>query len=179
MTCCSMSGRSNRWGLVFMLGCAALMAGANSTFAVGLVYVDGRTGSGLGEPPNIVRSHGTALGTPGATDAVTSETNLNTDNAWGWRDFGATNVYYDTTPGVVDVDYASIYESFDENTPELQMRLIGGAPDGNGGTLSVAASTAYDVYIAYWSDLGGNWAIRAGLQPGTTEAPLPVFARSE
>ena len=53
------------------------------------------------------------------------------------------------------------------------MRLVGGAPDGKGGTLSVAASTAYDVYIAYWSDLSGNWAIRAGLQPGTTGAPLP------
>ena len=87
MTCCSMSGRSNRWGLVFILGCAALLAGTNSTFAVGLVYVDGRTGSSFGEPPNVVRSNGASLGTPGATDAVTSETNLNTDNAWGWRDF--------------------------------------------------------------------------------------------
>jgi len=181
MTFCDMSGPDDRSDQVLFLKYAALTAiliavGVSSTYAVGLSYVDGRTGSTFGEPVNVFRSNGTSLGTPGATDAVTSETNLNTDNAWGWRDFGATNVYYDSTPGVVDLDYSSVYESFDEDAPELQMRLVGGQPDGNGGTVNVAASTAYDVYIAYWSDLGGDWAIRAGIQPGTTETPLPVFA---
>ena len=169
---CSTSGPSNRSGLVFFLECAALAAivvglGARSTFAVGLTYVDGLPGSSFGETPNLFRSNGTSLGTPGATDVFTSETNLNADNAWGWRDFGATNTIYDPTPGVVDLDYTSVYEAADEDAPEFQMRLTG----ANG----IAASTAYDVYVAYWGDLATNWNIRAGIQPGTAQAPLQVF----
>jgi PEP-CTERM motif len=185
MTFCDMSGPNNRSGQVFFLKCALLTAiavtvGASSANAVGLTYIDGRSGSSFGEPANIFRTNGASLGTPGAVDVFTSETNLDTDNAWGWRDFGATNVYYDPTPGVVDLDYASVYEASgnngDENAPEFQMRLVGGQPDGLGGTINISPSTAYDVYVAYWSDAGANWAIRGGLQPGTTQAPLPVFA---
>jgi len=74
---CSTSGPSNRSGLVFFLECAALAAivvglGARSTFAVGLTYVDGLPGSSFGETPNLFRSNGTSLGTPGATDVFTS-----------------------------------------------------------------------------------------------------------
>jgi len=184
MTLCSTSDRSkwlNRNVFFVAAGLAVILAlgATGTTLAVGLTYIDGRTGSTFGEPPNVFRSNGTPIGAPGDLTVVNSETNLNTDNAWGWRNFGATNIYFDPTPGVEDLDYASIYQSTggSENVPELQMRLVGGQHDGNsiGGTVDVAASTAYDVYIVYWSDLGGNWAIRAGLQPGTTEVPLPAF----
>jgi hypothetical protein len=164
----------------FVLGISVLFSADDSAFAVGLTYIDGRPGSSFGEPANIFRSDGSSLGTPGSTDVFTSEANVDTDNAWGWRDFGATNVYYDPTPGVVDLDYASVYETSgnagEENAPEFQMRLVGGAPDGLGGTINIAPSTAYDVYVAYWSDASSNWAIRGGVQPGTVETPLPVFA---
>ena len=90
--------------------------------AVGLTYVDGRPGSSFGEPANIFRTDGTSLGSPG--DRRTEFGNeLDTDNAWGWRDFGATNVYYDPTPGVVDLDYTSVYESTGTPAPKTSRKF--------------------------------------------------------
>jgi hypothetical protein len=170
MTRCCTRDRRNWWNQFVRLAAIAWVIGsAGESLAVGLTYVDGLPGSSFGETPNIFRTNGTSLGSPGVSDVLNSETFLATDGAWGWRDFGATNTIYDPTPGVVDADYSSVYESSGgENAPEIQMRLT--------GTNGIAASTAYDVYVVYWSDLSTNWNIRAGFQPGTTEAPLQVFA---
>jgi hypothetical protein len=76
------------------------------------------------------------------------------NNIWNYRDEGSAFG-----------GFATIYESIQENSPELQVRITSGLTPGS----------SYDIYTAYWSD-GANWGVRAGLtsSPGAN----PVFNRT-
>ncbi|MBX3433227.1 MAG: PEP-CTERM sorting domain-containing protein [Pirellulales bacterium] len=87
---------------------------------------------------------------------------VNNDQGWTYRDEGTAQ---NTSLGLT----ATVYESIQENSPELLFRATS-------ATNGIAPNTAYSVYVAYWSDPGGNWGVRAGAtsNPGAN----PIFNRT-
>ena len=110
----------------------------------GLVYVDAVASPGpfqnLFPPPGIPL--------PNVLDDTAS---IAGDNKWGRRPYGAPT---GGTP--------TIYESIEDDSPQLRMRVSG-----------LQSGQQYGVYIVYWSDACCSWAIRAGLQSGVN----PLFDR--
>jgi hypothetical protein len=62
------------------------------------------------------------------------------NSLWNYRD-----------EGVPFGGFATVYESVQEDAPELQVRITSGLMPGSN----------YDIYAAYWAD-GANWGVRAG-----------------
>jgi hypothetical protein len=146
---------TRRLRAVLALGIAATWCATAG--AVGLVYVDAVDDLGAipgspyvtGNEQNLFAASGGPLSD--ALDAIGGGANY-TDGKWGYRDagFGARG---------------TIYETANESAPEIYQVITGLTPNAS-----------YDVYVAYWSSEGGNWAIRAG----ATSNPdaNPVFDRT-
>jgi hypothetical protein len=139
MICSSRCAR--RW-IVF--GSASLVAlavagHARTGRAQGLVYVEGIDQLG-GASQNIFRADGGDINT--ALDPNLSENaQVPGNNIWNYRGEGVPEPLG---------GFATIYESIQEDSPELRQLITGLAPN-----------TSFDVYVAYWSD-ATDWGVRAG-----------------
>jgi hypothetical protein len=118
---------------------AATWGGAQRAEAQGLVYVEGVDQLG-GAQQNIFRADGGDINTALDPNQLANGS-VPGNNLWNYRDEGVP----DPTG-----TFATIYESIQEDSPELRQQISG-----------LTANTMYDVYVAYWSD-GANWGVRAG-----------------
>ncbi|HEY4235367.1 MAG TPA: PEP-CTERM sorting domain-containing protein, partial [Lacipirellulaceae bacterium] len=141
---------------VLTVACLGSMA-----LAQGLVYVDAVDQSyGAGPPAtNLFQANGNPLPADGSTilDPFTG-TAAPSNSRWDWRGFG-----------VPSGGFATVYESQQEDSPEVRMTLTG-----------LNNATTYDVYAVYWSDRGNDWNIRAGFADATISGnpALTVFDRT-
>lgn len=117
------------------------------TRAQGLVYVEGVDQLGAAAQ-NIFRADGgdinTALDPNNQANAATPN-----NNVWNYRDEGSPFG-----------GFATIYESIQEDSPELRVLITGMTPN-----------TSYDIYAAYWSDQA-DWGVRAGFTSNPNANPL-------
>jgi hypothetical protein len=121
---------------------AATWGGAQRAEAQGLTYVEGVDQLG-GAQQNIFRADGGDINTALDPNQLANGS-VPGNNLWNYRDEGVPDP---------SGTFATIYESIQEDSPELRQQISG-----------LTANTMYDVYVAYWSD-GADWGVRAGFTP--------------
>lgn len=129
----------------------------------GLTYVDAK--DTYYANPNLFTTTGDPI--DGRPSQLTTVLNPNgpgdADGVWNWNNYGVPDSLANAT------GYSTVYESNEEDSPEIVMRL--GLEPGAG----LNDGTSYDVYVVYWGDTFGNWGVRAGFDASDPENLNQLF----
>jgi hypothetical protein len=113
--------------------------------AQGLVYVDAK--DDFSATPNL--SPGNPALYPNLSDVLNNTSSVVDDDKWGFRPLGVGGSVYEAGAGTRPAPLGGF-----ETARELKQTITGLAPG------------SYDVYVAYWTNTGEDWAIAGGLTSG-------------